>query len=265
MKSIITFFCLVLLTSCTQGQSVSSSGTTDIDPTSESIVETSNAYSTIQPEITASIPVSTSRPNMESSATKPYEFSIYYQTDFDLLDRDVPAENCPWNMSTDECFEVFGTKPAIPEGIAVDLVNEDDNYRYYQINNTLTGNSVEIAITDGMYDSYLSDVLYSLDDENQLWVGFYFYYADEIRQNHPNAYDIEQRYYQSAGPMHSHTRYHLVEGETYTMEGEVIASTDSFSLGRFQNFPYVELMDDVDYSLKGIDYLKSCDLINLVQ
>ena len=243
----------------------SSTPSADVNRASEGTVETADTNITSQPETTAIVPSETAHVIDENTSLKPYDFSVYYQTDFGLLDRDIPAETCPWSMSTDECFELFGAKPAIPEGITMDLVNEDDSYRYYQIQNTLTGNSVGISIAKGMYDSYLSDVFYSLDDENQLSVGFYFDYAAEIRQNYPNAYDIEQRYYQGAGPIYSHTRYHLVEGGTYSMEGEVIASTDSFNLGKFQKFSHVELMDDVNYSLQGIDYLESCNLINLMQ
>ncbi len=263
MKKFVVFFCLLLLTSCSEQSTDSDMNSLNTQPTHQPSTVTSEPTIVTTPETMESLPIDTPNTIPNNRDNKPYEFSVYFETDFDLLNRDIPAEVCPWSMSTDECIELYGTKPAIPDGITVHQINEDENYRYFLIQNTLTGNSTEISVTKGLYDSYLSDVIYSVQNDNNLIVSFYFDYLDDIRMNHSNAYDIEQRYYQTAGPIHSHTRYHLVEGETYSMEGNVIASNDCFNLGKFQSFNYVELMDDVEYSLIGIEYLESVRLVDL--
>lgn len=87
----------------------------------------------------------------------------------------------------------------------------------------------------------------------------------DIRENHPQTYAIDQRYYQSAGPIYSHSRYHLIERDMYDTEGQVIATSIGFSLGRFQAFDYFKQMDDVEFSQRGITYLESIDFIDLLQ
>ena len=263
MKKIVMFVCLLTLVACSNHPMPTPNENGGADKTHDTAIETRTPMSASQSESIETAPIITPL-STEDSDIQPYAFSTYNPTSFEILDRIIPAGECSGDMSEAMCIEMYGEKSSVPDGITVELVNADDHYHYFQIENSLTGNSVEIGIINGMYDSYLSDVVYSLQDDNRLTVSFYFDYTDEMIENHPNAYDIQQRYYQTAGPIHSHTRYHLVEGQTYTMEGEVIASTDCFILGKLQAFDYLELMDDVDFSLIGIEYLQGCDLVMLV-
>ena len=254
MKKVVIIFCLLFLASCSNNQTIS---TTETIPT-------------IQPEITENIPtntpLNTPQPTIDITTTKPYEFSTFYETDFSLMDSVVPNGPCSGDMTIEMCIDYYGTKSAIPDGISVGVYDEDDDYRYYVINNTLTGNSVEVRIAKGMYDSQLSDVQYSLNEDNDLIISFFFDYDQDLINDHSDSYDISQRYSQSGGPIYSHTIYHLIENNGFQMNGKMINSNDHFTLLEEQNTDlYLQSIENIEYAKIGLSYLESCDLINLVQ
>ena len=264
MNKVAIFLCLLFLTACSTSQTVSTSETTGITPTHESLVETSIPISTADSEMTENAP-SVTQQSTSNNTSKPYDFSNYIETDFSLINPVVPNGPCSGDMTIEMCIDYYGTKPAIPDGISVELYNEDDNYQYYSISNSLTRNSVDILIAKGMYDSHLSDVQYSLNENNELLISFFYDYDDVVVDNQSDSYDISERYYKSGGPIYSHTIYYLIENNGFQMNGTEVDSNDHFSLIKQQNFDlYIQSMNNVEYAEVGTNYLESCILVDLV-
>lgn len=194
--------------------------------------------------------------------TKPYDFSTLVEVDFSIMNRDIPAQGCSGDFTEEQCIELYGTKPLIPEGIEFSDDGIDGDYHHFTVTNTFTGTTISFGIIQSIYDSYLSDVSYTLDESNNLLIQFFIDYTNDIRVSHPEAYDIEQRYYQTGGPLYSHTAYYLNEQNT-VRPGTTIAQRNGFKLNRYnmQDSNYVSNMPDPQFAQQGMDYITNCEFI----
>lgn len=262
-KLVIAFLLVTAISGCTKDTTTK---TTVVTTPGVVITESSSDDMNIPKTTTDTSAPTTIEPTVSvTNDDKPYDFSVYYETDVSIMDQVVPNGPCSGDMTIESCIEYYGSVSSIPDGIYLKLMNEDDTYRYYSIENTFTGSSIEIAIVKGLYDSSLSDVSYSLNDNNELLVSFYFDYTDEVIDNNDKAYDIEQRYYQTGGPIYSHTIYHLMEGSNYHMYGDTVGTSGNFILVENQSFDYLNSMEDVDYASIGVDYLRGIEFIKIIE
>ena len=196
----------------------------------------------------------------------PYEFSELVENDFSIMDRMIPAQGCSGDLTEQQCIDLYGTIPLIPDGVKLTDNGSSNGYHGFTIENTFTGSTISFQIIESAYDSYLSDVHYTLDENNELLIQFSFDYTNDIRSTHPEAYDIEQRYYQTAGPVHSHTIYYLNETDT-ECPGHTIAQSNGYTVTRFNLHEpnYVGNMPDPVASQSGMDYIAAVEWVKIDQ
>ena len=194
--------------------------------------------------------------------SKPYEDSLLNALDFSMFFKTIPAGPCSGDLTKEMCIEMYGEKSAIPEELELVNYGEDNGYHLFQLNNNTDGSTIKFGIISETYDSILVDFEFLLDDQGHSKVLLYFYYDNQILEQHPDYYDIEESMANWGGVLIYHTAYFLTQDEITTDNPEIKETQNGYNLIKTQNF-YCD-KNSSEQTRVGCEYIQNLEMVKFV-